>query len=527
MRSGRAIFLGGIFLAVLLAGLAGCRRGQDTTVADATRKGILLVGNGPEIESLDPLFTSGTSALAVQQALYEGLVTPDPRTLDPIPGVAMAWDVSDDGLHYTFHLRPDALWSDGEEVTADDFVFAWKRMREAPVRGSIATLHDVIADFSAPKRHELDVTLRHPAPYFVGMLEHPAFYPVPQHVVEREGDPNGRENRWAQPGTFVGNGPFVLAKWLPEQVLEVTRNERYWDREAVGLNGIRFFPLADANTEERAFRGGQLHVTETLPPGRVQRYREDHSPFLRVDPYLGVYYLILNHRHPLLDSVAERRTLSEAIDREVICARLLGAGQEPATSFTPPGFLRYEAPLAAAMADEEKQTTTASFAGKLAVYVYNTSDTHRLIAEALGEMWREKTGLNLQLENVEFRTYLDRRETGDFDLMRASWIGDYVDPLAFLEIWRSGAAASDFSGWQDPAFDALLDEASGLRDPAKRAATLAQAEAILLRQQVMIPLYHYVTAYLLRPEVTGWDPTLLDWHPWKFVGLDSAVEPAS
>lgn len=510
--------VGAGLLAFLFAATGGCRREGSTEVAEATDEGVLLVGNGPEIESLDPLFTSGTSAIAVQQALYEGLVTPDPVTLDPLPGVAMAWDVAEDGLHYTFHLRPDALWSDGHEVTADDFVFAWKRMREAPVKGSVAPLLDVLQEFAAPQPHRLEVTLAYPAPYFVGLLAHPAFFPVPRHVVEREGDPFDRGNPWSRPGNFVGNGPFMLESWLPEQVLSVVRSNRYWDRENVALEGIRFFPLADANTEERSFLGGQLHVTETLPPGRVTHYRDEASPFLRIDPYLGVYYILVNHRSPLLDSVAERRTLSEAIDRAVICDRLLGAGQKPALSFTPAGFSHYTSPIAGESSVGEGPASV-SFAGKLATYVYNTSDSHRLIAEALDGMWRNETGLNLQLENVEFRTYLDRRETGDFDLMRASWIGDYLDPLSFLEIWKSGGAASEFSGWENPEFDALLDEAGLLRDSSARFLKLAEAERILLDEQVMIPLYHYVTAYLLRPEVTGWSPTLLDWHPWKFVGL--------
>lgn len=506
-------------LSVVALGLSGCRWERTAATEKARAEGVLLVGNGPEIEGLDPAFTSSVSAISVQQAVFEGLVTPHPATLAPEPGVAERWEISADGATYRFFLRSDARWSDGRTVTAEDFAFAWDRMRD-PATGAVnAALFELIEDYAVASLDELVVQLRAPAPYFLSLLAHPAFFPLPAWAITAHGGSTDRANPWTRPGNFVGNGPFVLKEWRREQFLEVARSATYWDVETVRLEGIRFFPLADAHTEERAFAGGQLHVTETLPPGRVGHYRQNDPTVLRVDPYLGVYYVLLNHRHPALATVAQRRALSAAVDREAIVEKLLGAGQTAAYSFTPPGFADYTPPRLSFEGEH------ASFAGQSALYVYNSSDTHRLLAEAMREMWRGATGLELVLENVEFRTYLARREAGDFALMRGSWIGDYVDPLTFLELWRTGFAGSDFSGWSDPHYDALLAAAAVAPDAARRAAALAEAEAYLLDQHVMIPIYHYVTVYLLRPEVEGWEPNLLDWHPWRYVGFAPEATP--
>jgi oligopeptide transport system substrate-binding protein len=520
-----------------MVGLGACRR--PAMVERATADGILLVGNGPEPEGLDPAFTTSTSALQIQQALFEGLVVPHPEDLSAQPGVAERWEVSADGTEWTFHLREEARWSNGAPVTAADFVAGWRRMLEPaagapnaslfyPIAGAEAFNKGETADFAtvgiravSPRR--LEVRLQFPAPYFAGLLAHPAFSPIPEEHVRSLGDPLDRGNPWTRPAHFVGNGPFVLAEWKPHQYLEVQKSPTYWDSGTVGLEGIRFFPIDDLGAEERAFQAGQLHVTEALPPGRLKSWTREGPSMLRIDPYLGTYYILINHRHPPLDQVAVRRALSAVIPREAITGQLLGAGQLPATAFTPPGIAGYKPPQ---MELDENSARGVSLAGTELRYLFNSSESHRLIAEALAARWSESLGVEMVLENVEARTYFDRRSKADFQLARAVWIGDYVDPMTFLALWRTGGGGSDWSGWSDPAYDAMLDAAERAGTAAERHERLRAAEERLLEAQVMIPLYHYVTVYLLRPEVTGWHPTPLDWHPWKYVGLRKANDPS-
>lgn len=513
---------------VLLCLLPACRR--VAAIETAAAEGILLVGNGPEPEGLDPVFTTGVSALQIQQALFEGLITPNPVDLSPEPGVAERWTVSDNGREWTFYLRENALWSNREPVTSMDFVAAWRRMLEPEAGAANASLFYPIAGAEAFNRGRTDdfstvgvasdgprilkVRLRFAAPYFAGLLAHPAFSPVPTNHIAALGGLLDRGNKWTRPEHFIGNGPFILEAWKPNQFISVRRSATYWDRDTVRLNGIQFLAIDDLGTEERAFQGGRLHMTEALPPGRLEAWRGGPTSMLRIDPYLGTYYILINHRIPPLDRVEVRRALSAAIDRKAIAEGLLGAGQLPANSFTPPGVAGYVPPE-----EDLGRAANRDLSGYSFAYLFNTSDSHRMIAEALSAHWKRALGANVLLENVEARTYFDRRENGDFQLARAVWIGDYVDPMTFLGLWKTGGGGSDWSGWRSDPYDALLDAADRAETTEKRYACLQSAERILLQEQVMIPLYHYVTVYLLRPEVTGWYPTPLDWHPWKYVGL--------
>jgi len=490
----------------------------------ARNEGILVVGNGPEIESLDPAFSSGISAIQIEQAVFEGLVGSDPHDLSPIPAVAERWEVSPDGKTYRFYLREDARWSDGHAVTASDFLFGWTRMLYGAEGGGMnASLFFLIRgakEYSESGKlsvlgvrvvtdRVLEVQLAYPAPHLLNLLAHPAFSPIPEHHLRHLKDPRS----WTSAGAFVGNGPFVVKDWRPNEVLEVERNPYYWDRKQVRLNGIRFLPIDDAGAEERAFLAGQLHVTETIPAARVNAYQGDQASIFRSDPYLGVYYVLLNHRVQPLDDVRFRRALSAAVKRTLICEKLLGAGQQAALTFTPQGMESYEPPVVRFELSEQKWSRS-----KMS-YLFNTSDDHRKIGEALGQMWTSVLGQGVFLENVEFSTYLSRRSLGDFEMARASWIADYADPTSFLDIWKSDGMASEWAGWSSIEFDQKMNEAALSTDAAERLQHLVEAETILLEAAVMIPIYHYVANYLIQPEVDGWNPTVLDWHPWKFVGF--------
>ena len=532
-----------LLLPVLLwaAFLTGCSRQEP--VEAARGQGLLLMGNGPEPQALDPHVTTGTAELSIQMALFEGLVTPHPETLEPLPGVARSWEVSDDGLRYRFHLREDARWSDGVAVSASDFAAGWKRALDPSRSTPYAYMLHVVEGAEAFNRagngsfsgvgvavisdRVLEVTLAAPVPYFLSLLMHPVWSPVPSHVPEDAS--GGRAGLWTTVEGFVGNGPFVLKKWLPNQYVEVAANPSYWDAGTVRLKGIRFYAIDEPGAEERAFLAGQIHLTDALPPARVAAYRRKDSPELAIDPYLGTYYILPNVREGVLSDERVRRALSLAIDREAITDNLLGAGQRPAGGFvpdnmpgyTPPGEVRHDPEEARRLLAEAGYPGGEGFPGL--EYLFNSSESHRKIAEALQGMWRSELGIDIILTNQEWRTYLQRRSSGDFQLARAVWIGDYPEPSTFLDLWTS-ESGNNWAGWQNPAYDSLMESARGMRSAEARMAAYREAEEILIAEQAVMPLYHYVTVYLKDPLLRGWSGNLLDWHPYKYLYFAEAGE---
>lgn len=514
---------------------AGCARPRP--VDQARAEGLLLMGNGPEPQSLDPHVTTGTSELTIQMALFEGLVAPHPETLEPVPAVAESWTVSEDGLVYRFTLRGSARWSDGEPVTASDFKAAWERALD-PVRATpYAYMLYVLKGAEALNRSEeperaqlgvrvidadtLDVTLERPVPYFLSLLLHPVWFPIPAHVAANEAR-SDRTGSWTQAPSFVGNGPFVLSEWRPNQFVEVRRNPLYWDNATTRLEAIRFHAIDEPGAEERAFLAGQLHVTDSLPPARVAAYRSSDNPALRIDPYLGTYYILPNTRDGVLADPRVRKALSLAIDREAIVDNLLGAGQRAAGGFVPDNMPGYSTDFPVVYDPERARAllAEAGFPGGEGFpeleYLFNSSESHRKIAEALQSMWREELQIEIRLANQEWRTYLQRRASGDFELARAVWIGDYAEPSTFLDLWTSDSG-NNWAGWANSAYDAFMEAAHGTRDDALRMERYAQAERVLLENQAVMPLYHYVTVYLKDPELNGWSGNLLDWHPVKYL----------
>lgn len=531
-------------LACGLIGLALClvftACSRDRPASLAKRQGILLLGNGPEPQALDPHVTTGTAELNIQMALFEGLVSPHPETLQPVPGVALSWEMSEEGDHYIFRLREDAMWSDGEPVTAADFVNAWRRVLEpemgAPYASMLYLLKGAEAfnlgnteDFStvgvkAPDARTLVVTLEKPVGYFLSALLHPVWYPVPSHKLG-QADTSGRAGEWTLPGSFVGNGPFVLGKWLPNQYLEVRRNDLYWDVATVSLEGVRFMAIDEPAAEERAYLAGQLHVTDSLPPARVAAYLQDASIDLRIDPYLGTYYILPNLREGVLADPKVRRALALSIDRVAIAERLLGAGQRSAGGFVPDNMPGYNAniPVEYDPVAARHLLADAGYPGGKGFpeleYLFNSSESHRQIAEALQGMWKKELNIDVVLVNQEWRTYLQRRASGDFQLARAVWIGDYLEPSTFLNLWTSDDP-NNWAGYFSVPYDTLMESAESSVDTAQRMRRYARAERYMISDQAIIPLYHYVTVYLKDPSVTGWTSNLLDWHPLKHVGFE-------
>lgn len=520
--------------------LVSCGK-RETDVQRGNREQVLERGAHTDVADLDPQTAVNITELDVASALFEGLVAEDPVDLHPVPNaVAERWDESPDKLTYTFYLRPSAKWSDGTPLTAADFVASWKRML-APslgaenagllyvLQGAEAYHHGLTHDFSqvgvaATDPHTLRVTLEHPTPYFLSLLTHPAWYPVPVATIAKYGATTERGNTWTRPGHLVSNGPFRLKDWKPNREILVEKSPTYWDAVHVRLHAIRFHPIDSVDAEERAFRAGQLHVTYVLPFGKADVYRREAPQLLRIDPYLNTYFLRLNTTHAPFDDERFRRALSLAIDRAALTTKVLRDGQQPAVSITPPGLPGYTPPSVARYDPVEAKRLLAETPyghGQpmpTIQLLFNTSENLRVIAEALQGMWQRELGLNVQLINEEFKVVLSDRAAGHYQILLSDWVGDFLDPLTFLDPWRTDSA-NNHTGWGSVDYDALLFAAARNADPAARAAQLQQAETLLLSAAPIIPLYYNPHTFLLQPAVKGWYPTLLDHHPYKAVWL--------
>ena len=530
-------------LLCLLAALGvstGCLK-RESAVQRGNREQVLHKGMGADPTDLDPHVATNIAEIDVASALFEGLVTEDPVDLHPVPGVATRWDISPDRTTYTFFLRPEAKWSDGKAVTAADFIASWKRVLTpalgAENAGMLYVLQGAEAfhkgankDFAkvgvtAPDPLTLRVVLEHPTPYFLSLLTHPVWSPVPLHAIAAHGDPFTRGVPWTREGRHVGNGAFKLKEWHPNHQTILEKSPTYWDAANVRLNAIHFYPIENADTEERTFRTGQLHLTYVLPFGRVETYRANSPQFLRTDPYLNTYFFRLNVRQAPLNNGKVRRALALAVDRAGIVEKLLRGGQKPASTITPPGLPGYTPPAGTPtdLAAAKKLLAEAGYPEGKGLppleLLHNTSANNRLIAEAVQEMWRRDLGLDVRLVNQEYKVVLAERRAGRYQILLSDWVGDYLDATTFLDLWRSDSG-NNHTGWGSPEYDALLFAAARATTAGERAAQLQKAEAVMLNASPVIPLYYNTHVFLAQPSVKGWHPTLLDHHPYKHVWLE-------
>jgi len=525
-------------------GLSGCG-GRETPVDIGNREQVFHRGMGSDPKGLDPHITTGVTAFNVISTLLEGLVSPHPEDVStrPVPGVAESWDISADELEYTFHIREDARWSNGDPVTAGDFVFSFERILSPKLGSEYAYMlfcmkgaedfnSGKITDFSqvgvkALDDHALRIALNSPTKYFLSLLMHHSWFPVHPPTILAHGPIDHRISEWTDPEHYVGNGPFTLKSWEPGKKLVVVKSRTYWDRDAVRLNEMRFYPIGDHTAEERAFRAGQLHVTEVVPLDRIQYYLEDQPRLIRVDPYLGTYYYLFNVTRPPMDNVNVRRALAMAIDREKLVRFVTKGGEEPAYHFTPPdtaGFTS-RARLAHDVEEARRLLAEAGYPNgegfPKVELLYNTSDAHLRIAEAIHQMWKTTLGIDVEMVNMEWKVYLAATRELKYDVARAGWIGDYIDPNTFLDMWITGRG-NNRTGWSNEAYDGLLASAARELDEKKRHEYFQQAEQILAEQAPIMPIYFYRSKSLVQPSVRGWNPSLLDIHPAKHLYLEDS-----
>ncbi len=531
-------FLRGALATLCCSLLLAC--GGPSEADKAVEEGILLIGNGSEPKGLDPHLVTGVPESQLLRALMEGLVTPHPTDdLAPAPGVAETWESNADFTVWTFNLR-DTKWTNGDPVTAGDFVYSWQRILSPALGAEYAEMLYVIrnaddfhqgriTDFGqvgvrAIDDRTLEVTLEGPTPHFLGMLMHSSFLPVNPRAVEENGGMTDRQSGWSTLENYVSNGPFQLKEWVTNQVIEVERNPNYWDAATVQLNGIRFYPIDNVGTEEAMFRDGRLHLTNTVSPDKIPSFREEMPDQLRIEPYLGSYFYRINTTRPPFDDVRVRRALALAIDKQLLVDRVTQGGQAPATGFVPSGIAGYTESGAVQFDPEEAKRllAEAGYPGgrgfPTAEILINTSESHRKIAQALQAMWQETLGIDVGIYNQEWKVYLDSQSKLDYDISRAGWIGDYVHPTSFLDIFTSGNGNND-TGWSNAQYDALIGRARVAQAEEERMQILQQAESILLDEMPIVPIYWYTRVYLKDPRVQGWEPKLLDNHPYKHVSL--------
>ena len=532
----KSAFLLAMVLAAFVT-LHGCGGGAGETAGLS----VLSVGNGTEVAELDPHLTTGVPAHRVEGALFEGLVDMDPATMAPVPGAAASWEVSEDARVYTFTLQAAGKWSNGDAVTASDFVYSFQRILSPKLASEYAyLLHCIenarafnegrLEDFSqvgvtAIDDGTLEIRLENPTPYFLTMQTHNAWYPVHKGTVEQFGTMDGRGNRWTRAGNHVGNGAFRLAEWIPNDIIRVVKNEWYWDSDTVRLDGIYFFPIDNDQTEERSFRSGDLQITETIPLHKIAEYRATRPEVLNLHPYLGIYFYRVNTTRPPFTDVRVRQAFSLALDRETIAENVLKAGELPAHFFTPPDTAGFTSNYRVGY-DVEKARRLLAEAGYPngeglgpVEILYNTSDAHKLIAEAIQGIWKANLNVDVRLLNQDWKVFLDSQHTLDYTLSRSSWIGDVVDPINFLELYTGDGGNND-TGWASPAYDALIQQVYREGDATRRMALMQEAEALLLEGAPIIPIYFYVNKYLMAPEMKGHIPNILGYRRWKSVYLE-------
>jgi oligopeptide transport system substrate-binding protein len=522
--------------------VAGCAK-RETVVEAGNRNQIFHVGNLSEPKDLDPHVVTGVSAYNVISALLEGLVSEEPGE----SGVAERWTVSPDGRVYTFHLRENAKWSNGDPVTASDFVFSYRRILSPMLGSPYAYMLHLLkngkafntgerADFDqvgakALDARTLELTLETPTSSFLSQLNHWSWFPVHPPTILKHGKIDELGTKWTLPEHYVGNGPFTLKSWKQNSAIVVEKNPYYWDHATVRLNEIHFHPIGDHTIEERSFRAGQLHVTGTVPLDRVRYYQDNHPEMLRIDPYLRSYYYLLNVNQPPFNDLRIRKALALAVDREKIARLVTRAGEQPAFSFTPPHIGNYTppAPFAMDIARARELLAEAGFPNgegfPSSALLFHTSDLHTRIAEVIQQMWQENLGIHIELENVEWKVYQARRKNKEYGIARAEWVADYADPASFLEIWQTGGG-NNHSGWSSPAYDRLIQNAANASNETQRMDCFRQAETILLNELPIIPLLFMPSKSLIQPSVRGWNSSILDHHPYKHIYLETPQRKA-
>lgn len=523
-RNGR--FVGRAVLCAAAVCLTGC--GGPGEPAD------FVFINGAEPETLDPALITGQPEGRLATSLFEGLAAYNERG-EPVPGVAERWEISGDGLVYTFHLRDDARWSNGDPVTSEDFLWSWERTLAPETASEYAYQlwflkngrpfnEGELTDFSqvgveAMGPHTLQVTLENPTPFFIDLCAFMTLLPVHRGSIEVYGDD------WSKPGNLVGNGPYMLEDWRINDRIRLRANPEYWDRDNVGLEVIDVLPINRATTALNYFHQGLADLVldkGLIPTPLLSDLRGE--PFFHSAPFLGNYFIRFNVTAPPFDDPRVRRAFALVIDKERITRQITRAGEEPAYSLVPPGTAGYQPPAGLDYDPEEARRllAEAGYPGgegfPLVNYLLSESDLNEAIAVELQAMFRRELGVRISLRRQEWRVYLNSLSQLDYDIGRSSWVGDYNDPNTFLDMFITGSG-NNRTGWSSTQYDAWIQEAAEALNQEERFEIFRKAERKLISGQApIVPLYYYVGVQLYDPEKWGGiEGNLLDEHPLKAI----------
>ncbi|GLW37342.1 oligopeptide ABC transporter substrate-binding protein OppA [Pectobacterium actinidiae] len=489
----------------------------------------LVRNNGAEVASLDPHKIEGVPESNVSRDLLEGLVISDVNGKTS-PGVAESWDNKEFKV-WTFHLRKDAKWSDGTPVTAQDFVYSWQRLADPKTAspyasylqyGHLLNIDDIIAGKKSPDTlgvkaiddHTFEVTLSEAVPYFYKLPVYAAMSPVNKAAIEKFGD------KWTQPQNWIGNGAYKLKEWVVNEKLVLERNPQYWDNAHTVINQVTYLPIASEVTDVNRYRSGEIDMTYNyLPIELFQKLKKEIPNEVKVEPYLCTYYYEINNQKPPFNDVRVRDALRMGLSQDILTNKVKNQGDTPAYGFVPPYIDGFKAQTpewftwSQTKRNEEAKKLLAE-AGYTAskpltlTLLYNTSDLHKKMAIAAASIWKQNIGVEVKLENQEWKTFLSSRHQGSYDIARGGWCADYNEPSTFLNSMLSDSS-SNTAHYKSKEFDALVAKSLQVKTDEERADVYQQAEALLNKDAVIAPVYYYANTRLVKPYVgglTGKDP---------------------
>lgn len=527
-------------LVALALAFAGCSK-RETPVEAGIRDGILHVGNSGEPRDLDPSTAVSNTENNIFQSIFEGLVNLGADGTTLLPGAAEKWDVSPDGRLYTFHLRPGQKWSNGDPLTSADFLYSFRRVLEPTLGAELSNYADWVVGaedfrtgktrdpetigFRAPDPLTFEIRLRERAPFLLACLSNNPFLPLNRAALDRFGAYLRRDSEWTKPGNLVGNGPFRLKSWRVNQAVVVEKNPFYWDAARVRLNGVVYHPIEDLDAEERAFRGGLLHVTRNLPPVRLAVYRQERSPYLQSEPSASTMWVTFNNREAPFSDVRVRRAFALVTDREKLVSQVLRDGSKVADSLTVPNFGGYTARAKVRYAPEEGRAllAQAGFPGGVGfprfTYTYTAvRPGQKELAEALQAMWARELGVQVELNQQEEKIWLDTLRTRKFQTAASSWSSGFSDPLDLAQNCLS-TSPNDESNFDSREYDAAYAAAGQAASDEARLEEFQKMDAIIAREAPILPIYHRTINYLKLPSVHGWETNPIDLHPPRGVFL--------